>query len=123
MKAALALLAACGVPPSPKARAPEVMIATLEWRAKPADADHVAVTLVVDGGAHELGTLAGSPELCALARADAEGSQLVCAERTYFTVILVEGVLRVSDASHEVARIPVGPVALSVAPYRMPSGP
>jgi hypothetical protein len=105
-----------------------IEIINVEWRVRVADAGsgaepHVAVALVVDGRVHELGTLDGTPELCALRRADVQGTDILCANGTYYAAALERDKLVVRDASHVVEQMYAGTAQLIVAPYRMPTGP
>jgi hypothetical protein len=122
----LVVVAACGVPAQPPQQPPPpepIEIMHVEWRARVADADHVAIAFVVDGGVHELGTLDGTPESCALRRADVRGTDIVCANGTFFAAAIEQDKLVVRDASHVVAQLFAGNAQLIVAPYRLPIGP
>jgi hypothetical protein len=125
MKVLLVTVVACGAqppPPSPPP-SPPIEIINVEWRARVADADHVAIAFVVDGKVHELGTLDGTLETCALRRADVAGTDIMCANGTYFAAALEGDKLVVRDASHVVEQMFAGTAQLIVAPYRMPTSP
>jgi len=118
------VVAACGSsrPASPLVGM-NVEVSRVEWRVKPADtAGTIAVALVVDGQVTKLGEIEGTPETCAMRRAEATATELLCGSDGDFSAELVEHELVVRDATREVARIPVGPsVALTVAPYEIPT--
>ena len=121
---ALAVLAACA---EPKRTSPlegfAVQVSTVEWRAvgETEDAAKVDIALVVDGQKTALGALDGTVETCAIARAEATATELVCGRNQHFAAEIVEHELVVNDGRHEIKRIPIGPsVAISVAPLALP---
>jgi hypothetical protein len=121
VKALLVLLVACGSapPPSPLAGM-DVSVSAVEWRIEPSDAAHVDVKLVVDGMVNPLGSVAASPETCAIRSAAAKVTEMLCGDSS-FVATVQPGELVVTRNDREAKRIPIGPsVAISVAPYRMP---
>jgi hypothetical protein len=124
MKRWLLLVAACrsAPPPSPLAGM-DVSVTTVEWRIVPTDGDHVDVKLVVDGMVNPLGSVAATPETCAIRSAAAKLTEMLCGDAT-FVATVEPGELVVTRDDREAKRIPIGPsVAISVAPYRMPVTP
>jgi hypothetical protein len=121
IESALIALCACGNPkPASPLAGMDVSMSTVEWRVKPGDAGRIDVALVVDGQVNKLGELDGTPEECAIRRAEATATELVCSGGD-FSAELVEHELVVRDAARELKRIPVGPsVAITVAPYALP---
>ncbi len=122
---ALTLVLACGPPPR---RAPlagmDVVVSNVEWRVQATDAEHVEVTLVVDGGVNKLGSVEATPELCAIRAAAAKITDLMCGSEE-FVAELQPGELVVTElvgkSQRELTRIPIGPsIAIIVAPYRIP---
>jgi hypothetical protein len=132
-RAVIALVAwsACGParPASPLAGM-AVSMSTVEWRAKASDdPGKVDVTLVVDGQKHALGAVDGTVETCAIRKAEATATELVCGTSTLLAAELraddeLGHVLAVGDGTRQLVVIPIGPsVAISVAPYAMPVAP
>ncbi len=121
--AVIVFVVACGArdkPVEPLAGM-NVVMSSVEWRVRPGDDGKMTVALVVDGQVNKLAELDGAPETCAIRRAEATATALVCAEAE-FSAELVDHELVVRDATHELRRIPVGPsVAISVAPYALPT--
>jgi hypothetical protein len=122
---AIALLVACGPPP---ARAPlagmDVVVSNVEWRVQASDAEHVEVSLVVDGGVTKLGSVEATPEQCAMRAAAAKVTELLCGSED-LVAALEPGELVVTElvgnSQRELRRIPIGPsIAIIVAPYRIP---
>ncbi len=122
---AIALLVACGAPES---RAPlagmDVSVSNVEWRVQVADATHVELELVVDGGVNKLGAIEATPETCAIRAAAAKVTELVCNAED-FVAEVQPGELVVTEvvgkSQRELKRIPIGPsIAIVVAPYRIP---
>jgi hypothetical protein len=125
---------ACGASTPPPAPAETVVRPALriEWRAEQADGDLVAITIVVDGKAISLGTLAagtetehGSPRTCAVRAAHPLRTEFTCGEMaSYYTAELQgeELVLGILDgnASRELQRVSVYADGLAVKPYAMP---
>lgn len=98
-----------------------VVMSSVEWRVRPGDDGAMNVVLVVDGQVNKLAELDGTPETCAIRRAEPTATELVCADAD-FSAELVDHELVVRDATRELRRIPVGPsVAISVAPYALPA--
>lgn len=117
-----ALVIACGGQPKPvePLAGMNVVMSSVEWRVRPGDGGKIDVALVVDGQVNKLDELDGTPETCAIRRAEPTATELVCADAA-FTAELVDHELVVRDATRELRRIPVGPsVAISVAPYAIP---
>jgi hypothetical protein len=121
----VALVVACGPPPP---RAPlagmDVVVSNVEWRVQASDAEHVEVSLVVDGGVTKLGSVEATPEQCAMRAAAAKVTELLCGSED-LVAALEPGELVVTElvgkSQRELRRIPVGPsIAIIVAPYRIP---
>jgi hypothetical protein len=146
MRCSIALLVVACSPPPPAASplaGMDVSMSRVAWRVKPTDPGKIEVALVVDGQVTTLGELDGEPEACAMRRAEATATELVCGADGDFVAELVTGSstssgvvedlaaptgtaheLIVRAGTREVARIPVGPsVAISVAPYALPTSP
>jgi hypothetical protein len=101
----------------------DVSMSTVEWRIVPTDTEHVDVKLVVDGMVNPLGSVAATPETCAIRSAAAKVTEMLCGDAT-FVATVQPGELVVTRNDRETQRIPIGPsVAISVAPYRMPTSP
>jgi len=99
----------------------DVSVSTVEWRAEASDAEHVDVKIVVDGMVTKLGSVEATPETCALRRAAANVTELLCGSDS-FVANVQPGELVVTHGRDE-KRLPIGPsVAITVAPYRMPVG-
>lgn len=122
---AIALSVACGPPPP---RAPlagmDVVVSNVEWRVQASDAEHVEVSLVVDGGVTKLGSVEATPEQCAMRAAAAKVTELQCGSED-LVAALEPGELVVTElvgkSQRELRRIPTGPsIAIIVAPYRIP---
>jgi hypothetical protein len=100
-----------------------VSMAVVEWRAPASDAYHVDVEIVVDGTVAKLGSVAATPETCAIRSAAAKTTELVCGDET-FDANLEPGYLVITRGAREVRRIEIGSsVAISVAPYQIPTAP
>jgi hypothetical protein len=121
----VALVVACGPPPP---RAPlagmDVVVSNVEWRVQASDAEHVEVSLVVDGGVTKLGSVEATPEQCAMRAAAAKVTELLCGSED-LVAALEPGELVVTElvgkSQRELRRIPIGPsIAIIVAPYRIP---
>lgn len=98
-----------------------VSVSTVEWRAEASDADHVDVKIVVDGMVTKLASVEATPETCALRSAAAKVTELLCGTDS-FVANVEPGELVVVHGS-KTQRLPIGPsVAITVAPYRMPTG-
>jgi hypothetical protein len=119
------LVVACGPPPP---RAPlagmDVVVSNVEWRVQASDAEHVEVSLVVDGGVTKLGSVEATPEQCAMRAAAAKVTELLCGSED-LVAALEPGELVVTElvgkSQRELRRIPIGPsIAIIVAPYRIP---
>jgi len=124
MRQLLVLLVACGSarPPSPLAGM-DVSVSTVEWRIEPTDGGHVDVKLVVDGMVNPLGSVAATPETCAIRSAAAKVTEMLCGDASFLATV-EPGELVVKRDDRETRRIPIGPsVAITVAPYRMPASP
>lgn len=122
---AVALIVACGPPPP---RAPlagmDVVVSNVEWRVQASDAEHVEISLVVDGGVTKLGSVEATPEQCAMRAAAAKVTELLCGSED-LVAALEPGELVVTElvgkSQRELRRIPIGPsIAIIVAPYRIP---
>jgi hypothetical protein len=101
----------------------DVSVSLVEWRAPASDAEHVDVEIVVDGQVAKLGSVAATPETCAIRSAAAKTTELVCGDET-FDANLEPGYLVITRGAREVRRMEVGPsVAISVAPYQIPPAP
>jgi hypothetical protein len=134
MRVALLSCVACGASVPPPAPAETVVRPALriEWRAEQADGDLVLVTIVVDGKAISLGTLAagtetehGSPRTCAVRAAHPLRTEFACGEMaSYYTAELQgeELVLGILDGNkpRELQRFAVYADGLAVKPYAMP---
>jgi hypothetical protein len=126
----LIALAACGSPrPVSPLAGMDVAVSTVEWRAKPGDPGQVEISIVVDGYANKVGTIEGTPESCAMRRAEAKATELVCGRGESFAAELEPGELVVTRTwmteqgpmQREVKRVPTGPSqALTVSPYALP---
>lgn len=124
MKRWCLLLAACGSspPPSPLTGL-DVSMSLVEWRIVPTDDQHVDVKLVVDGMVNPLGSVAATPETCAIRSAAAKVTEMLCGDSSFLATV-EPGELVIKRDDRETRRIPIGPsVAISVAPYRMPTSP
>jgi hypothetical protein len=133
-RALLVLCAACGASGPPPAPAETVVRPALriEWRAEQGDGDLVLVTIVVEGKAISLGTLAagtetehGSPRTCAVRAAHPLRTEFTCGEMASYYIAELQGeelVLGVRDAStqRELQRFEVYADGLAVKPYAMP---
>lgn len=98
-------------------------MSTVEWRIEPTDAGHVDVKLVVDGMVNPLGSVAATPESCAIRSAAAKVTEMLCGDASFLATV-EPGELVVKRDDRETKRIPIGPsVAITVAPYRMPETP
>ncbi|HET9989511.1 MAG TPA: hypothetical protein VFQ65_13360 [Kofleriaceae bacterium] len=101
----------------------DVSVSTVEWRAPASDAEHVDVEIVVDGTVAKLGSVAATPENCAIRSAAAKTTELLCGDET-FDANLEPGYLVILRGGREVRRVEIGPsVAISVAPYQIPIAP
>ncbi len=107
----------------------DVSVSRVEWRVQPSDAEHVDLTLVVDGGSTKLGSIEATPETCAMLRAAAKVTEMLCGTDSFVATVqpaepgqLGEmGELVVTHAGREVKEIPIGPsIAITVAPYQIP---
>lgn len=132
MRFFILFVAACGAspPPAPVEQAPDVRVASLEWKAEQADDGRVDVSLVVDGKAQPIGLLdaatemeAGTPATCALRAAHGNRTELQCGEGNYYAAELHVGelVISINDGQRtvEVKRIPVEADALAVKAYKL----
>jgi hypothetical protein len=125
MKWCCLVVAACASAPPPSPLTGwDVSVSLVEWRAHAADAEHVALELVVDGGVTKLGTIDGTPESCAIGSAAPKQTELVCGNEA-FVAEVAPGELVVTEVigaqRRDSARIPIGPsVAINVAPLRLP---
>ncbi|MEO6776325.1 MAG: hypothetical protein ABI467_25490 [Kofleriaceae bacterium] len=109
-------------PPAPLAGL-NVIVSRVEWRAPPSDPDHVDVEIVVDGAVAKLGSVAATPETCAIRTAAAKTTELLCGDQT-FDANLEPGYLVITRDGREVRRLEVGSaIAISIEPYRIPTGP
>jgi len=100
-----------------------VSVSTVEWRAPIGDPGIVDVEIVVDGNITKLGSIAATPENCAIRTAAAKTTEFLCADST-FDANLEPGYVVVSRDGREVRRIEIGSsVAISVAPYQIPTAP
>jgi hypothetical protein len=101
----------------------DVSVSLVEWRAPASDPEHVDVEIVVDGQVAKLGSVAATPETCAIRSAAAKTTELVCGDET-FDANLEPGYLVIARGKREVRRIEIGvSVAISVAPYQIPPAP
>ena len=131
----LSFLAACGAsgpPPEPIPGSVGRPI-SIEWKAAQADGDQVAITIVVDGKATDLGLLpaatdmeAGTPNTCALRSAHPLRTELTCGDmRAFFAAELEAGELVISFVDgnrwREMRRIPVYGEGLEVRPFQLRS--
>lgn len=125
-------LAACGAspPPAPVQQAPEVRVASLEWKAEQADDGRVDVSLVIDGKAQPIGLLdaatetePGTPATCALRAAHGQRTELQCGIANYYAAELHVGelIISINDGQRtvEVKRIPLEADALAVKAYKL----
>ncbi len=132
MRFFILFLAACGAspPPAPAQQAPEVRVASLEWKAEQADDGRVDVSLVVDGKTQPIGLLEaatemepGTPATCALRASHGQRTELQCGEGNYYAAELHVGELVISindgERTVEVKRIPLQADALAVKAYRL----
>jgi hypothetical protein len=100
-----------------------VSISHVEWRAPASDPEHVDVEIVVDGNIAKLGSVAATPDTCAIRSAAAKTTELLCGDET-FDANLEPGYLVITRGAREVRRVEIGPsVAISVAPYQIPPAP
>ena len=121
--AACALTACASAPPPSPLTGFDVSVSTVEWRAPASDAEHVDVELVVDGNVAKLGSVAATPDNCAIRSAAAKTTELLCGDET-FDANLEPGYLVITRDGREVRRVEIGAsIAISVAPYRILSPP
>jgi len=117
-------LVACGAkPPPPGPSAPEPAISVLQWKVEAAEGERVNVTLVVDGTAFALGSLASTaydavgPTTCAVRSAPTR-SELVCGDANYYAADIVGQQLVIThvdgEAKSEVRRVPIAGDTLAV---------
>lgn len=134
MKRVLLMFAsACGAsapPPEPLPASVGRPI-SIEWKAAQADGDQVAITIVVDGKAIDLGLLpaatdteAGTPNTCALRSAHPLRTELTCGDMSaFFAAQLEAGELVISFVDgnewREMRRIPVYGEGLAVRPFQL----
>jgi hypothetical protein len=121
----------CGAAPPPPLFEPvhEERAIAIQWRAAQDDGDRVLVTIVVDGTAHELGTLdaateleRGTPRSCALRASHPLRTEFLCGDLTSsFAAELHGEELVIAHVEHgkrrELRRVPVVGDALAVRPY------
>lgn len=132
MRYLILLITACGAspPPAPVEQAPELRVASLEWKAEQADDGRVDVSLVVDGKPQPIGLLdaateteAGTPATCGLRAAHPARTELQCGAVNFYAAELHAGelVISINDGSRtiEVKRIPLEADALAVKPYAL----
>ena len=123
MRAVILFAVACGPKPPPPPTAPEPVLTVLQWKVEAGDGDRVNVTLVVDGTAIAIGSLASTtydaagPTTCAVRSAPSR-SELVCGDANYYAaeVAAHQLVITLVDGEHksEVRRIPIAGDALAV---------
>jgi hypothetical protein len=101
----------------------------IQWRAAQDDGDRVVVTIVVDGAAHELGTLdaateleRGTPRSCALRASHPLRTEFLCGDLTSSFAAELHGeelvIAHVEQGKRrEIRRVPVAGDALAVRPY------
>ena len=100
-----------------------VSVSTVEWRAPIGDPGYVDVEIVVDGTVAKLGSIATTPENCAIRSAAAKATEFLCGDST-FDANLEPGYVVILRDGKEVRRIEIGSsVAISVAPYQIPVPP
>lgn len=132
MRNLVIFVVACGAspPPTPVQQAPEMIVASLEWKAEQADDGRVDVSLLIDGKAQPIGLLdatteteAGTPATCALRAAHGQRTELQCGVVNYYAAELHAGELVISindgERTVEVKRIPLEADALAVKPYAL----
>ncbi|MFT3696010.1 MAG: hypothetical protein QM831_22930 [Kofleriaceae bacterium] len=115
---------ACGAPPAnspPQSAFANVVVSSVEWRVTPV-ASGVAISLMVDGHANDLGVVDAAPETCAIGGASGEGTTLLCGN-DQFQAAVTPGQLVVTHNDVQTVAISIGSsTAIKVAPYRMPVG-
>jgi hypothetical protein len=122
-----ACAAACAIgcgesrPPSPLTGM-DVSVSTVEWTTKASDPDHVDVAIVVDSAVNKLGNVEATPETCAIRSAAATVTELLCGNDS-FVAEVAPGELVITHG-REAKHVLIGPsIAITVAPYRMPTDP
>jgi len=100
-----------------------VVVSLVEWRAPIGDPGIVDVEIVVDGVVAKLGSIATTPENCAIRTAAAKTTEFLCGDSTFDANLEPEFVVVTRDG-REVRRFDVGSsAAISVAPYQIQSAP
>jgi len=100
-----------------------VVVSLVEWRAPITDPGIVGVEIVVDGQVAKLGSIATTPENCAIRTAAAKATEFLCGDSTFDANLEPEFVVVTRDGQ-ELRRFDVGAAAaISVAPYRIPTVP
>lgn len=106
-----------------------VVVTNVDWRIESSDPAHVDVKLYIDGTENSLGSVAATPETCAIRSAASTVTEMICGDQSFVATLATgqpgaANELVITHGSRELRRIPIGPsVALSVAPYRMPISP